>query len=327
MALTIRKAEPADASAVARLLVEDARRRQALDPLLWAVAGDAGERVSAGFGADAPFRQTWLVAEAGGGVVAVSHSMLLPVPPLYAGTWGEPGLLLEDCALADAAPPGTAEALLDAAEADLAAAGARLLLAASVPGGAWQAACERRGYEALTLYLSRDARGGARPGGVRPATADDVPGIVARSAENRVVLAELDPFWATHAEADARFAGWMRRSLTLADRDMLVAGPAGALDGYAIAQPASRLHVPAAHDVARIGFIDDYFHVDYADPAVLRDGGAGAARLLRAAEAALADRGFAAAFAVCPAAWASKVALLQAEGYETAMVWMIKRPS
>jgi hypothetical protein len=106
---------------------------------------------------------------------------------------------------------------------------------------------------------------------------------------------------------------------------MLLAGPTGALDGYVIAQPASRLHFPPAHPVAGIGVIDDYFHADCADPAALRNGGRGAAALLRAAEGALADRGFGATFVVCPAAWTSKLAVLEQAGYRTALVWMIRR--
>ena len=32
-----------------------------------------------------------------------------------------------------------------------------------------------------------------------------------------------------------------------------------------------------------------------------------------------------AAFVVCPAGWQSKIEMLEAAGYETAMVWSIKR--
>ena len=47
--------------------------------------------------------------------------------------------------------------------------------------------------------------------------------------------------------------------------------------------------------------------------------------LLRAAEAAFANRGMEAAFVVCPAGWTSKIELLKSAGYETAMVWSSKR--
>jgi hypothetical protein len=332
MTVRIRAAETLDVPAIVDLLMEDAVQRQASNPVLWAVAGAAArEKVADALvvaleADDQPFRQKWLVAEAGTEIVAVTHSMLLPVPRIYAGRWGDPGLLLEDCALAAATPPGTADALLDAAEADLRAAGARLLLASSVPGGRWQATYERHGYADLTLYLTKDLRGGAvRPREIRPAAGHDIPNIVERSAENRKALAAIDEFWTPHSDADTRFGSWMKRSLTLGDRDMLLAGPADALDGYVIAQPASRLHFPSAHDIAGIGVIDDYFHADYADPSVLRNGGKGAAMLLHAAEAALAVRGFASVLVVCPSAWTSKISVLEGEGYETAMVWMIRR--
>ena len=193
-------------------------------------------------------------------------------------------------------------------------------------GEAWRSCFARRGYEALTLYLARTDLGDAGPpAGFRPATEEDVPGIVARSAENRAILAGLDPFWEVHPEADARFDRWMRRSLTLSDRDMRVAGPPDALEGYVIAQPASRLHFPPAHAIAGTGVIDDFHHAELADPSALADGGAGAMALLRSAEAAFADRGVGASLVVCPAAWRSKVELLRGAGYETAMVWSIRR--
>lgn len=163
------------------------------------------------------------------------------------------------------------------------------------------------------------------PTAVRPASTADVPGIVARSADNRAALFEIDAFWEPHPEADCRFDAWMRRSLTLQDRDMMVLGSADDVEGYAIAQPASRLHFPPAHDITRTGVVDDFYHRDLRTTARLGDQGAGAARLLHAAEAALGRRGKTAVFAVCPAGWPSKVEMLEAAGYTTAMIWLIKR--
>ena len=248
------------------------------------------------------------------------------MPPIYAGGDGEPGLTLPDSFVAPDAPADTVEALVEASEATLRGAGARVVLSSFVTGRAWQSAFEAQGYDPLTLYLSRTDLGDAgMPSGVRSATEADVPGIVARSAENRRTLFDIDPFWAIHPEADDRFDAWMRRSLTLPDRDMLVMGSAEALEGYAIAQPASRLHFPPAHDITGTGVIDDFYHPDLADPDTLADGGTGATALLRAAEAAFAGRGTGAAFVVCPAGWRSKTRMLEAAGYETAMVWSIKR--
>ncbi|OIQ23391.1 MAG: hypothetical protein BM562_18560 [Alphaproteobacteria bacterium MedPE-SWcel] len=106
---------------------------------------------------------------------------------------------------------------------------------------------------------------------------------------------------------------------------MMVLGPSEDLQGYIIAQPASRLHFPPAHDITGTGVIDDYHHSDLANPVALDHGGEGASALLRAAEAAFANRGIGAAFVVCPAGWASKIKLLESAGYGTAAVWSIKR--
>lgn len=331
MSVRIRPATMSDLPPMAELLMQDAARRQAHDPALWALEDDArraiGEAVTFALTAERqPFRQSWLVADAGGGLVGLIHTARLPVPPIYAGTWGDPGLIMPEMVVTDDAPAGTPGALVDAAEADFRASGARLLLASFVCGAEWDAALRARGYEPLTLYLSKSGLGhGPLPAGVRAATGRDIAGIVARSAEHRAVLQGLDPFWTPHAEADARFGSWMEKSLTFADRDMLVCGPPDALDGYAVAQPASRLHFPPAHDIAATGVIDDFFHRDFADPAGSHDDGTAARALLAAAEAALSARGTTTAFVVCPAAWRSKIALLEDAGYGTAMVWMIRR--
>ena len=331
MPATIRPATTGDIPAMVELLLADARERHAEDALLWDMAEDAASQVekavTSALTAEAqPFRQFWQVATVGERIVGVIHSMLLPVPPIYAGAEGMPGLILPDSFAVSDVPAGTVEALVEAAQAMLREAGARILLASFVTGLDWRAAFEAQGYEPLTLYLSRSDLGDrGRPSEVRPASEADVPGIVARSAENRAVLFEIDPFWAVHPEADTRFDAWMRRSLRLPDRDMLVTDSTDDLKGYVIAQPASRLHFPPAHDIAGTGVIDDFYHPDFADPNAIANQGAGAMALLRAAEAAFAERGTGTAFVVCPAGWRSKIELLEAAGYETAMVWSIKR--
>ncbi len=331
MSTTIRPATTEDIPAMVELLLADARERRAEDALLWDMADDAASQVEKAvtfaLTAEAqPFRQFWQVAADRGQIVGVVHSMLLPVPPIYAGADGKPGLILPDSFAVADAPEGAVEALVEAAQAVLREAGARIFLSSFVTGPDWRAAFVAEGYEPLTLYFSRSDLGDAgRPSDVRPARETDVPGIVARSAENRSVLFGIDPFWAIHPEADARFDAWMRRSLTLPDRDMLVMGAAENLEGYVIAQPASRLHFPPAHDITGTGVIDDFYHPDLAEPNALANEGAGSMALLRAAEAALAERGTGVTFVVCPAAWRSKIELLEAGGYETAMVWSIKR--
>lgn len=328
---TIRPATPDDIPHLVELLMRDARQRQAKDDILWKIAGDAPAQIEKALtfaltAEQQPFRQIWQVADNGHRITGVIHSMLLLVPPIYAGSSGEPGLILPDSSASPDAPDGTVEALLSEAEDALRDAGAQITVASHVAGDDWREAFKAGGYEPLTLYLSRTDLGdqGMRAS-VRQAKADDVPGIVTRSAENRNVLYAIDPFWDIHPEADARFSSWMTRSLTLQDRDMMVMGSSESLEGYIIAQPASRLHFPPAHDIRGTGVIDDYYHPELADPATLAEGGENATALLRAAETAFANRGMGAAFVVCPAGWHSKIEMLEAAGYETAMVWSIKR--
>ncbi|MEX0368266.1 MAG: hypothetical protein AB3N22_19545 [Ruegeria sp.] len=331
MTQTIRAAAPDDIPRLVQLLMLDAQDRAAKDATLWKMADDAPAQIEKALtfaltAEQKPVRQFWQVAENGERITGVVHAMMLPVPPIYAGPLGEPGLILPDSFAEPDAPGGTVENLLAAAEQTLHQAGAKIKLASHVAGDAWRTAFAAHGYDPLTLYLSRSNLGDrGMPSGVRSAIEEDVPGIVERSAENRQVLFDIDPFWAIHPEADPRFAAWMTRSLTLRDRDMMVLGSAEYLEGYVIAQPASRLHFPAAHDIAATGVIDDYYHPELANPEALDKGRNGARALLHAAEAAFANRGMKAAFVVCPAGWASRIALLKADGYETAMIWSIKR--
>lgn len=330
MSYSIRDADLADLDALVCLLVEDGRQRAAMNSVLWKMEAAPEGKIRATVQAalespDAPFRQKWLLAEDDGRVQGVAHTILLPVPPIYAGVFGPPGLIMEDCYVASDAPAGVTSALLDAAEADLAQAGAQIMLASSVTGGAWAQRYEARDYDPLTLYFAKTRLREGVPAEIRIATAQDIPGIVTSSAENRSILSDLDSFWRPHEAADGRFGAWMEKSLTLSDRDMFVAGPVSALDGYAISQPATRLHFPAAHDIAGIGVIDDYYHTQMADPAALRGDGTGAAELLGAAEAALEARGNAAALVVCPAKWTSKTAVLEAAGYANAITWYKRR--
>lgn len=331
MSHTVRTATTGDIPRLVDLLLLDAEERRAIDPILWKMAADAPRQIEKALtfaltSEQQPFRQIWQVSEHDEAITGVIHSMLLPVPPIYAGRQGEPGLLLPDSAIAPGAPEGTVDALVAAAELALIKAGAKILLSTHVTGKPWRDVFRGRSYDPLTLYLSRTNLGDAgRPSTVRQATEADVPGIVTRAAENKRILFEIDPFWERHSVADTRFTGWINRSLTLRDRDMIVMGEPENLTGYVIAQPASRLHFPPAHDITGIGVIDDYYHPDLVDPTLLANGGEGATMLLRAAEAAFADRSMGAAFVVCPTRWRSKIEMLEAAGYETAMVWSIKR--
>lgn len=325
---TIRSAGSQDAETVVSMLLETAGRRAASNPGLWRIAADAAERIRIAFaaslngGAGRP-RQFWKIAEFGGTPVGVAQAMLLPVPPIYAGEFGDPGLILDDVFLRADAPRDTAGALIGAMETRLRRAGARILIAAS--SGALAPLYAMRGYQPLTHYLARTGLGdGPAPDSVRPATENDLPGIVAQSRWNRQLLHGLHRFWKPHPEADSRFRHWMEKSLTLPDRDMAVADSGRGPTGYIISQPATPLHVPAAHPVSSLGFIDDFFEQSLENP--FRDGKAhSAARaLLSAAEASLAARGNDAALVVCPATWSAKKRLLEAAGYETALTWYIR---
>lgn len=329
--VTIRPAGLSDLGAIADLLLTDAQGRSAQDNILWKLYADPQQKILAAVtsaieAVNPPFRQQWLVAEARQRIVGVTHSILLPVPPIYAGELGPPGLIMEDCYIAADAPPETRRMIFEAAEADLIAAGARILLASSVSGGDWESEYARQGFAPLTMYFAKSGLSSASTfADVRQALNEDIPAIVASSAIHRHVLQDLHPlFWKPHVDADSRFGAWMTRSLTLPDRDMFISETAGQLRGYAISQPATPLHFPPAHDIASIGVVDDFFHDAIEDAQSLRDDHAKAVALLEAAEAARSRRENTSVLVVCPAAWTSKIALLKSAGYENAITWFIK---
>ncbi len=330
--VTIRPAKFSDLDQITTLLLADAEDRHAADPRLWRLDNDARNKTASTIRAameaeKPPFRQQWLVAEAAGKLIGVTHSILLPVPPIYAGEFGPPGLIMEDCYIVPDAPAKTRGELLKAAEVDLIEAGAVILLASSVEGGSWENEYVSLGYEALTMYFAKTSLTQERAfSAVRHATEEDVPAIVASSAVHRRVLADLHHlFWKPHDNADNRFGSWMQRSLTLKDRDIFVAGAENRLQGYGISQPATPLHFPTPHDISGVGVIDDFYHSALENPQNLGPNSSGAASLLlRAAEAAREQRGDHSVLVVCPAAWQSKIILLEQAGYHNAISWHIK---
>lgn len=329
---SIRPATPQDLQAIVALLTQDAQKRGSLDPLLWRIAPNAPTRIERAVGAafegpKASGRELWHVAEHAGRVVGVTHAMLVPVPPIYDSAAGAPGLLFDDSFISAEAPSDTADALLAATEAALRTAGALRLVASCQAASPLRPVYERHGYEPVTLYMAKHRFSShGLPSRVQPVSAEHVPGIVKRSAEHRRTLANINPgFWHIHPEADSRFDAWMRRSLTLKDRDMFVAVEVGAVHGYIIAQPISPLLVPAAHEVAAIGVIDDFYDDDFADVSVVSNGGSNGESLLAAAESAFARRHVDSILVVCPAAWSSKISLLEQRGYRAAKLWMLRR--
>jgi len=332
MTIAIRPARISDSEPLADMLVADAKSRNAVDPVLWQLNPDPRSAIitalARALDVDAsPVRHAWLVAEADDRMVGCAHSIILPVPPIYAAPFGPPGLIMEDCCVSSAAPPQTHAALIEAAEADLVQAGAIILLASAITDGTWTSQYMRDGYAPLTCYFAKSGLSqSAASQTVRKAEVRDVRDIVASSAVNRQVLNDLKPdFWKPHPDADTRFDQWMQRSLTLTDRDMFVSEDAGAFLGYAISQPATPLHFPPAHDISEIGVIDDFHHAEMANPTSLAPEADGASALFQAAETARAVRGNTAVLVVCPAAWTAKAQVLTNAGYSNAMTWYFKK--
>lgn len=106
---------------------------------------------------------------------------------------------------------------------------------------------------------------------------------------------------------------------------MLVAGATAEVRGYVIAQPIAPLLVPAAHEIAPVGVIDDFYDEDFADISAMSTDASSGMNLLAAAEGALARRAIDSAVVVCPAGWPSKISLLQQRGYRTGKLWMLRR--
>ncbi|HEX2592074.1 MAG TPA: hypothetical protein VHL34_11300 [Rhizomicrobium sp.] len=329
MPASTRAATPADIPAIVPLLIQNAQARHAIDPLLWRMDDQAATRtteaLTAAFATTGPQRDHIFVAEANGQLAGVTRAMLVPVPPIY-DPGVQPALLQDDCFTAPNAPPGTAEALLAATETAMREAGADSFIASCTIGTPQHALYTGHDYEPVTLYLAKHGFTDAPfASDIRPATGDDIPAIVTLSAAHRKTLQKInDRFWHVHPEADARFGMWMQYSLTLKDRDMLVATTGSGLAGYAIAQPVTRLHIPAAHDIAKIGVLDDFYDTDFASIETASST-ASATHLITATESAFARRGMDSALVVCPNDWTSKHTLLEQRGYKSAKVWMLKK--
>jgi len=139
MVPAIRPAISKDLPAMVALLTQDAQERRSLDPMLWRLPADAPARIEAAVsatinGSQARVPELWLVAEHADRIVGIAHAIVVPVPPIYDGSAGSPGLLLDDCFVSADAPSNTTDSLLGAAESALRSAGAARLVA-SCPGG------------------------------------------------------------------------------------------------------------------------------------------------------------------------------------------------
>lgn len=273
----------------------------------------AAARVRAALERDlaAPERRAWFVAQAGEEAVGTVEVGLNPAPPVY-DLGGQPaGLLGETCF---ARVPHALPALLDAAEAFVRGHGAAVTVA-TCPAGDPQrlTLLQERSYRPLTLWMVRPtASEAAPPPDIRPTTETDLPALVRLNAQAQEEKRRAHArFWMPHPDAPARFEGWMHHSLTLADRELLVNPASGEVRGFVVAQPAG---LPPAHDAAGLGLLDDLAADDWATFATL----------LSAAQAALARMGKPTVQAICPADWPERHGALEAAGFRTANLWLIK---
>ena len=330
MTVTINACSLADLPDMLDLLVEDARQRHTENPVLWAFDGSTRGRIEAilrkSFEDDnPPIKELWLMAKDGRKPVGLTHAIIVPVPPIY-DIETPPGLMLDECFVSEDAQEDTIGELIRATESALRDVGAENFIASCCTGSPWRPVLEKNGYEAVTLFMSKN---GFQEKEIVPpvavATADDIPGIISRSAEHRNNLFEANPkFWNIHANADEIFEKWMRISLTLTDRTMLVAKDADRVDGYIIAQPVTPVQMPMAHDPHGLGVIDDFYHIDFENRSDIRNGGVEAADLFTAAEGAFARNKVRATLVVCPDNWCSKKQFLESQGYTTAKTWLLK---
>lgn len=319
--ITTRRAGAADLATLVQARLTMARRRAALESEWWKLADDAGARTETALRRDLEHveRAAWFLAETRGEVWGTAQTLAVPAPPVY--NLGGLAGLIDDVFVRNGAPSGTLDALLNAAEAFMRERETVVQVAACPAHDTRTlAALEARGYAPLTLYLVKTElkeEGGRSP--ARSATEEDLPDIVQMNREAQAhKQAAHGLFWRTHPEASARFEGWMRHTLSLPDRDLLVLDGPEALAGFVVAQPGQ---LPPAH-AGNVGLVDDV-HARGFDP--VRGGSEENMRaLLRAAEAKFRERGVRAVIAICPAAWAAKRALLEDHGYRSGNVWLIR---
>src|SRR4029450_1113166 len=94
---TIRPATRHDLTGIVALLMQDAEQRRSSDRLPWPPVVDAPVRIGKAVDAvinGASAGELWFVADQAGRIVGVAHAMMVPVPPIYDGAAGPPGLSL-----------------------------------------------------------------------------------------------------------------------------------------------------------------------------------------------------------------------------------------
>lgn len=256
----------------------------------------------------------WLVADTGDVIARIA---VIPPPPIYdlkgghagvvLGTWHAPNIEPFELHLRNR---GVAVLVMDCAADD--ALKRRQL--------------EALGYTATTHYMLKHGltQSSAVPS-IRSAVEEDIPALVAFNREARDRLHEANPaFWTSHPDAEARFALWMKFSLSMRDRALFVSEHDAGPTGFVIAQPPSPIQVPITLDEAKIGVIDDFHCTSFGRSLDRQHEDASGRELLQAAESDFVRRGKTGAIAICPVAWTAKAALLESQGYKTLHTWLVR---
>ena len=260
---------------------------------------------------------SWLIVEEGPNLEATAHLAVIPPPPIYAG--GIVGIILGHWS----APGIAAERIIAAAEDHLLTKNVTKLIGAAPPQSPAARELERRGYKATTHFMTKAHLTATPPApSLRPATESDIDALVAFNRVARVRLHEANPtFWTSHPDADQRFGLWMKFSLTMRDRAMLISTNGA---GFIIAQPSSPIQLPLTIDPEKVGAIDDFHDAAFGTSLTNEKNTPTGAALLAAAENDFIARGKTASLAICPAAWPAKQTLLTRAGYEVHHTWFVK---
>ena len=159
---------------------------------MWPLAADAAQRVARAFSGEVRGEglTRWLVVDADGAAVGVARFGVIPCPPTYRLVGGLAFVLFDDTFASKSAPAGALDSLIVAAAREGETMGAVIFLAACAPfQREKQRTLESAGYDAVTHYLVKHRLSDrATPASVRPATAADVPAIVAMGAQSQKAL-------------------------------------------------------------------------------------------------------------------------------------------
>lgn len=265
----------------------------------------------------------WVIAKQQADVAVVSIAEI-PAPPIYDLPGGHAAVTLGTWLSSEDLSTST---VFDAVEEYKKSRGAAMLVTC-LPrtDQETQAVANSRNYRATTDFMLKTGLvSGPLQRGIRAASTDDIDHLVAFNEETRQRLHEANPqFWNSHPEARARFAFWMRMSLNMRDRQILVAMNEVEPTGFIIAQPASPIQVPLTLDDSRMGVIDDFHAMAFGSSLTKPSAHVDGRSLLAAAESELATHGKQEAIAICPSAWTAKQALLREAGYATLSTWFTK---